>query len=204
MSNLEHPSSEKATAIETPTPTAPSAVTAGDVESQASGETGFGLPAIVTKWRREDKLKRGSVALRGIGLMFSLLAFIIMVTNKHGDSKDFDKYQEYRYVLGIAILSTLYTGGQVFRQVHELSTGRETFSRRNLALFDFIGDQICAYLLMSAASSAVPITNRMREGADNIFTDSSSAAISMEFLAFISLALAALISGYKLSNQSYI
>jgi hypothetical protein len=44
----------------------------------------------------------------------------------------------------------------------------------------------------------------MREGADNIFTDSSAAAISMGFLAFISLAISALISGYKLSTQSYI
>jgi hypothetical protein len=48
------------------------------------------------------------------------------------------------------------------------------------------------------------LTNRMREGADNIFTDSSAAAISMGFFAFISLALSALISGYKLSTQSYI
>lgn len=61
-----------------------------------------------------------------------------------------------------------------------------------------------AYLLMSAASSAVPLTNRMREGSDNVFTDSSSSAISMAFLAFFALAFAALVSGYKLSTYSYI
>lgn len=49
----------------------------------------------------------------------------------------------FRYVLAIAILSTLYTGLQVFRQVHELSTGREVFSsRRNCASLDFFGDQV--------------------------------------------------------------
>ncbi|KNA25338.1 hypothetical protein SOVF_007120 [Spinacia oleracea] len=47
--------------------------------------------------------------------------------------------------------------------------------------------QITTYCLLSSASSAIPITNRMREGADNIFTDSSAAAISMSLLAFISL-----------------
>lgn len=57
---------------------------------------------------------------------------------------------------------------------------------------------------MSAASAAVPMTNRWREGADNIFTDASAAAISMAFFAFFSLALSALVSGYKLSNQTYI
>lgn len=61
-----------------------------------------------------------------------------------------------------------------------------------------------AYLLISAASSAVPLTNRMREGADNIFTDASASAISMEFLAFFTLALSAIVSGYKLANQSYV
>lgn len=44
----------------------------------------------------------------------------------------------------------------------------------------------------------------MREGADNIFTDSSAAAISMSIFAFLCLAVSALISGYKLSTQPYI
>ncbi|CAK9150450.1 unnamed protein product [Ilex paraguariensis] len=194
MSNPDDPTLKEATAP----PTA-----AGDVENQTSG-TGFGVSEIVTRWRREDVLKRGSLALRVFGLLFSLLAFIIMASNEHGNRKDFDKYEEYRYVLAIAILSSLYTGLQAIRQVYELWTGRQSFPRRNLALLDFFGDQIVAYLLLSSASAAVPLTNSMRENVDNIFTDSSAAAISMEFLAFLSLAFSALISGYKLSNQSYI
>ncbi|XP_011095087.1 CASP-like protein 4B1 [Sesamum indicum] len=193
MSNPDDSNPEKVT------PSAPAAV---DMESRAVG--GGGVSNIVSRWKREDLLKRGSIASRGFGFVFSFLAFIIMATNKHGDREDFDKYEEYRYVLAIAILATLYAGLQALRQIHELSTGREMFSRQNLAVVDFFGDQIVAYLLISAASSAVPLTNRMREGADNVFTDASASAISMEFLAFFSLALSALISGYKLSNQSYI
>ena len=64
--------------------------------------------------------------------------------------------------------------------------------------------QVTAYLLMSALSAAIPITNRMREGSDNVFTDSSAASISMAFFAFVCLALSALISGFKLSKQTYI
>ncbi|KAL6503283.1 hypothetical protein OROHE_023912 [Orobanche hederae] len=179
---------------------------AGDLENQteeASGGGG-GVANIVGRWKREDLLKRSSMTLRCVGLIFSLLAFIIMASNKHGDWREFDKYEEYRYVLAIAILSTLYTGLQAFRQFHELSTGREMISRQYVARIDFFGDQIVAYLLISAASSAVPLTNTMREGSDNIFTDSSASAISMEFFAFFSLGLSALISGYKLSHQTYI
>ncbi|XP_008244799.1 PREDICTED: CASP-like protein 4B1 [Prunus mume] len=188
-----------------PPPVVPTAPPAADVENQAPGHaqtTGTGVG--VGGWKREDLLRRGSLALRGLSLVFSLLAFIIMASNKHGDWKDFDKYEEYRYVLAIAILSTLYTGVQAARHVHQLSTGRELFQRRTSALADFIGDQIMAYLLISSASSAIPLTNRMREAQDNIFTDSSASAISMAFLAFVTLALSALISGYKLSSQSYI
>lgn len=192
-----------------PPPVVPTAPPAADVENQTPGHaqttgTGFGVAGILRRWKREDLVRRGSLALRGLSLVFSLLAFIIMASNKHGDWKDFDKYEEYRYVLAIAILSTLYTGVQAARHVHQLSTGRELFQRRTSALADFIGDQIMAYLLISSASSAIPLTNRMREAQDNIFTDSSASAISMAFLAFVTLALSALISGYKLSSQSYI
>ncbi|KAL8146648.1 hypothetical protein AgCh_004398 [Apium graveolens] len=170
-----------------------SAPLAGDVENQTAPvhEHGFGVAAIVKKWNREDNLKRGSLALRGIALFFSLISFLVMALH-------------HRYVLAIAILSTLYTGAQVGRQIQELRTGKEILSPRMMVLLNFVGDQIMAYLLMSAASSAVPLTNRMREGSDNVFTDSSTSAISMAFLAFFALAFAALVSGYKLSTYSYI
>ncbi|XP_051131469.1 CASP-like protein 4B1 [Andrographis paniculata] len=164
---------------------------------------GTGISGIARRWNRDDLVKKGSLPLRGFGFVFSLLSFIIMASNKHGDWKDFDKYEEYRYVLATAILSTLYTGLQSLRDIHQRYTGTEILSRHKLATLDFIGDQILAYLLISAASSAVPLTNKMREGADNIFTDASASAISLEFLAFLSLALSALASGYKLTNQLY-
>ncbi|KAH7843979.1 hypothetical protein Vadar_023089 [Vaccinium darrowii] len=109
-----------------------------------------------------------------------------------------------RYLLAIAILSTLYTGAQVLRQLHELFTGKQLVSPRCLALVDFLGDQIMAYFLISSASAAIPLTNFKREGRDTIFTDSSSAAISMAFFAFLVLAFSALVSGYKLSTRSYV
>ncbi|GAA0160926.1 hypothetical protein LIER_17366 [Lithospermum erythrorhizon] len=179
------------------------AVAAGDAEGQTPAQ-GVGESDVMRRWKREDFLKKTSFALRSLCLVFSLLAFIIMATNNHGNGREFDDYEEYRYVLAIAILSTLYTGFQTFRQFHEISTGRDIIPGRNIMMLDFFGDQIVAYLLLSAASSAVPLTNHMREGADNIFTDSAASSISMEFLAFTTSAISAMISGYKLSKQSYI
>jgi len=54
-----------------------------------------------------------------------------------------------RYLLAIAILSSLYTGAQAFRQVHELSTGKQLIKPRMAALIDFFGDQVCHVLYFS-------------------------------------------------------
>ncbi|RDX79064.1 CASP-like protein 4B1, partial [Mucuna pruriens] len=192
------------------------------VPSEPSGDThapgtGGGATWVIRRWKRKDMLKRGSLVLRGIALFLSLISFILVASNKHGYLKEFDQYQEYsvvveveleildyRYMLAVAILSCLYTGVQVFRQVHELSTGKNLLQPTTTGLIDFVGDQVAAYLLISSTSSAIPITDRMREVTDNIFTDSSAAAIAFSFLAFCCLALSAVISGYKLSTQTYI
>ncbi|XP_004492518.1 CASP-like protein 4B1 [Cicer arietinum] len=198
MSNLEENSSPPNIHIQTPPTAHPTRD--GHYHTPQTG----GIAGILRRWKREDLIKRGSLGLRGIALIFSLISFIVMASNKHGYGRNFDEYEEYRYVLATAILSSLYTGAQVFRQVQELSTGKQLIKPRIAAMVDFFGDQIMAYLLISSASSAIPMTNRIREGADNIFTDSSSASICMSFFAFLCLAGSALISGYKLSTQSYI
>ncbi|XP_051130338.1 CASP-like protein 4B1 [Andrographis paniculata] len=184
--------------LETGGPAPPAVRGAGD------GDGDGGVASIVERWKREDVLKKTSLASRGLGFVFSLLSFIVMATNKHGDWREFDNYEEYRYLVGIAILSTLYTGFQVFRQYRELSKNRPLFSWKHLPMADFLSDQIVAYLLISSASSAVPLTDRMREGADSIFTDASSAAIAMQFFAFFAMAISAVVSGHKLNKQSYV
>ncbi|KAK8939606.1 CASP-like protein [Platanthera guangdongensis] len=178
---------------------------AEDQRPPPAGAGNAGIPSFVQRLiRRENLQEKGGLLLQALGLLFSLLSAIIMASNKHGDWMDFDRYDEYRYLLGISILVFLYSLGQVIRQVHLSSTGRDVLPARISATFSFTGDQVAAYLMISALSAAIPITNNMRKGADNLFTDASSASISMAFFAFLSLAISALISGYKLSKQSYI
>ncbi|PKI34141.1 CASP-like protein 4B1 [Punica granatum] len=196
MSNLD------GTFPKEPAPSAPPAADAAP--PPRGGASGFGVSAVVRRWRRDDLVRKGSLALRGLALLFSVLASVIMATNRHGGWKNFDKYEEFRYLLAIAILATLYTALQAFRHFRQLSTGKHMFQQRTSALVNFSGDQVVAYLLISAASTAVPMTNRMRDNVDNLFTDCLAASISMAFLAFFSLALSALISGYKLATESYI
>ncbi|XP_020171374.1 CASP-like protein 4B4 [Aegilops tauschii subsp. strangulata] len=164
---------------------------------------GGAVGAIVGRWRRQDLLDKSGSALRAAAWAFSLLAFLVMVANEHGDWRQFDHYEEYRYIVAVGLLAFIYTTLQLVRHGVRLSGGQDLQSKVGL-LVDFAGDQATAYLLMSALSAAIPITNRMREGSDNVFTDSSAASISMAFFAFVCLALSALISGFKLSKQTYI
>lgn len=96
MSNMEESSGNASPPMQTAR--AGPAPVAGDVENQTAPvhEHGFGVGAIVNKWNRDDKLKRGSLALRGIALLFSLISFLVMACNKHGGWEDFDNYDEYR------------------------------------------------------------------------------------------------------------
>ncbi|KAH0469324.1 hypothetical protein IEQ34_002556 [Dendrobium chrysotoxum] len=179
---------------------------AGDVEQPppptADGDAA--IASVVQRWKREDFQEKAGLLLRALQFLFSLLSFVLMASNKHGDWMNFDRYEEYRYLVAISILVFLYSSVQLVRQVRRFSTGRDIMPARAGTIFDFAGDQVAAYLMISASSAAIPMTNRMREGADNLFTDASSASISMAFFAFLSFALSALASGYKLSKHSYI
>ncbi|KAJ1297551.1 hypothetical protein BS78_01G385100 [Paspalum vaginatum] len=176
--------------------------------SAADGGTGARarggvVDSVVARWRREDMLDKSPLALHAAAAVFAFVALVLVASNQHGDWMQFDRYQEYRYLLAIAALALLYSLVQAARHAYRMRGGADPVSPTSGKLLDFVGDQVVAYLLMSALSAAVPITNRMRSAVVNNFTDATAAAISMAFFAFVALALSAVVSGYKLSKQTY-
>ncbi|XP_042429258.1 CASP-like protein 4B2 isoform X2 [Zingiber officinale] len=151
--------------------------------------------------RMEDLLDKVVLLLRAFAGLFSLVALIVLASNKHGDWEDFSRYQEYRYLLAVSVLAFAYSMAQIIRQRSQTRGGLDLVPIQYSWIVDFSGDQVIAYLLISASSAAIPITNHMRETVTNIFTDASAASISMAFLAFIALAVSSLISGYRVSKN---
>lgn len=102
---MSDPNNYNATGV--PTPTAPPCSVDTERQTPATGGAprqtppvaGSGMGRFIERWKREDMLKKGCFGLRCIALLFSLFAFIIMASNKHGDWRDFDKYDEYRYII---------------------------------------------------------------------------------------------------------
>ncbi|KAG4216259.1 hypothetical protein ERO13_A01G230250v2 [Gossypium hirsutum] len=160
-----------------------------------------GVSAINRRWKREDLLNKGS--------LFSEIGFLLSLhLHYHGFQqacgwKNFDRYSEYRYFFGNCSSIDLYTGGQAWRQVLSIWKNNNILEQRISAMPDFFGDQMVAYLLISSTSAAIPLTNNMREGQDNI---SPMPQLRLSVCHFC-LPIAGTIShgsGYKLSTQSYI
>lgn len=170
---------------------------------RGGGGGGRVVDSVVARWRREDMLDKSPLALHAAAAVFAFVALVLVASNQHGDWMQFDRYQEYKYLLSIASLALLYSLAQAARHAHRMRGGVDPVSSASGRLLDFVGDQVVAYLLMSALSAAAPITNRMRSAVVNNFTDATAAAISMTFFAFAALALSAVVSGYKLSKQTY-
>ncbi|KAL5218500.1 hypothetical protein ABZP36_019184 [Zizania latifolia] len=187
----------------------PGAAAAAAVDGDGDDVLG-GVPVartIVERWKMDAAAARARLLLRALAWLFSLLALVIMASNTHGHggAQDFNHYPEYSYCLGISVVAFLYTMAQVLRDVHRLSFGRDILAaRKAAAIVDFAGDQIVAYLLMSALSAAAPVTDYMRQAADNLFTDSAAAAVGMAFFAFVTVGTSALLSGYNLSMEALV
>jgi len=65
-------------------------------DAAAGGRSAGVVGAALRRWRAQDVLERSGSALRAGAWALSLLAFLVMACNEHGDWKQFDRYEEYR------------------------------------------------------------------------------------------------------------
>ncbi|PUZ73566.1 hypothetical protein GQ55_2G484700 [Panicum hallii var. hallii] len=147
-------------------------------------------------WEERRALDGIVLALRAAAALLSFVAVALVASCRHGDWMEFARYQEYRYLLGASLVACLYSAAQAFRSFRRM---RAAASTSGSGILHFAGDQVVAYLLITAASAALPITIRMRSAVINIFTDAMVAAISLAFAAFAALAFSAIISGFRIS-----
>nr|XP_004300897.2 PREDICTED: CASP-like protein 4A3 [Fragaria vesca subsp. vesca] len=154
--------------------------------------------------RREDVVKTAALGFRVSEVVLCLVSFSVMAADKtqgwSGDS--FDRYKEYRYCLAVAVIGFAYAAFQAYSLSYLLVTGKYVISHHLRRHFDFFMDQVLAYLLISASSSAATRVDDWQSnwGKDE-FTEMATASVSMAFLAFIAFALSSLISGYDLFTQ---
>lgn len=166
---------------------------------------GRAISSILRRSRRDAMAQKVGLGFRIMGLVFCLLSFSVMAADKTqgwaGDS--FDRYKEYRYCLSMTVIGFVYSAFQAYVQTHHLITGKHIIRHPMRYYFDFAMDQILAYLLMSASSSAATRTDSwVSNWGEDEFTKMANASVGMSFLAFFAFAFSSLISGYILCNRN--
>ncbi|XP_050225709.1 CASP-like protein 4A3 [Mercurialis annua] len=154
--------------------------------------------------RGEEKMKVGELGFRISEIVLCLISFSVMAADKtqgwSGDS--YDRYREYRYCLSVNVIGFVYSGFQAYDLSYHLVTGKHVIRHHLRRHFTFFMDQILAYLLISASSSAATRVDDWQSnwGKDE-FTEMATASVAMALLAFIAFAVSSLISGYNLYNN---
>ncbi|KAH6798971.1 hypothetical protein C2S51_035455 [Perilla frutescens var. frutescens] len=170
----------------------------GDRRSRAAVQN------ILRRSERSAAARKWALVLRVFEVILCLISFSVMAADKtkgwSGDS--YDRYREYRFCLIVNIMGFVYSGFQAYVLAYNLGTEKHVISHHLRYHFDFSMDQILAYLLMSASSSAATrVTDWISNWGKDEFTMMASASIAISFLAFSFFASSSLISGYNLCNS---
>ncbi|XP_021727686.1 LOW QUALITY PROTEIN: CASP-like protein 4A1 [Chenopodium quinoa] len=160
----------------------------------------------VSKRAKNGKLvKRAGLVLRFFEFVFCLVSFSVMAADKNrGWALDsFDRYIEFRYAMSVNVIGFAYSGLQGLDLLLQLTTGKDSRSQVRYA-FDFAGDQVLAYLLLSASSSAFTrVDDWISNWGNDKFPAMATASIGVSFVAFIAFAFTSIISGYLLCTHKF-
>ncbi|XP_073134232.1 uncharacterized protein [Henckelia pumila] len=170
----------------------------GEIRSRAAVES------ILRRSGRNGLVRKAALVIRIFEVVACVISFSVMAADRtqgwSGDS--FDRYKEYRYCLAVNVVGFVYSGFQAYNLAYHLGSGKDVISHHLRYHFDFSMDQILAYFLMSASSSAATrVDDWITNWGSDKFTTMASASIAMSFLAFLAFSVSSLVSGYNLCNR---
>ncbi|ESQ46966.1 hypothetical protein EUTSA_v10027871mg [Eutrema salsugineum] len=195
-----------------PTPSVASVATKNETpfritnEEQKLGESRRQLrPSFSTP--RESKwasfVRKALLGFRVSAFVSCLVSFSVMVADRDkGWARDsFYNYKEFRFCLAANLIGFVYSAFMICDLLYLLSTSIRR-SRHNLRHFlEFALDQMIAYLLASASTSAsIRVDDWLSNWGADKFPDLARASVSLSFVSFVSFAFCSLASGYALCS----
>ncbi|XP_010546026.1 PREDICTED: CASP-like protein 4A2 [Tarenaya hassleriana] len=155
----------------------------------------------VRRTRREELVGVAALGFRLSEVVLSLISFSIMAADKtqgwSGDS--YDRYKEYRYCLGVNVTAFVYSAFQACDAACYMAREKYMINYGLHNALEFFMDQVLAYLLISASSSAATrVDDWVSNWGKDEFTQMATASIVMSFLTFTAFAFSSMISAYKL------
>lgn len=185
----------------------PFRVTNADLAEQKLGESRRRLRPSFSTAPRESKwasfVRKALLGFRVTAFVSCLVSFSVMVADRDkGWARDsFYKYKEFRFCLAANVIGFVYSAFMICDLVYLLSTSIRR-SRHNLRHFlEFALDQMIAYLLASASTSAsIRVDDWLSNWGADKFPDLARASVSLSFVSFVSFAFCSLASGYALCS----
>lgn len=185
----------------------PFRVTNADLAEQKLGESRRRLRPSFSTTPRESKwtsfVRKALLGFRVSAFVSCLVSFSVMVADRDkGWARDsFYKYKEFRFCLAANVIGFVYSAFMICDLVYLLSTSIRR-SRHNLRHFlEFALDQMIAYLLASASTSAsIRVDDWLSNWGADKFPSLARASVSLSFVSFVSFALCSLASGYALCS----
>ncbi|GMH23832.1 hypothetical protein Nepgr_025675 [Nepenthes gracilis] len=119
-------------------------------------QTGRQPLSMLRSVKRENTVKRAALGLRICEFVTCLISFSVMASDKNrGWALDsFNRYMEFRYSLSVCVLGFAYSVLQGFDIAHQMTAEMKNYGHQFRYYIDFTADQVLAYLLLSASSSA--------------------------------------------------
>ncbi|KAG6479161.1 CASP-like protein 4A1 [Zingiber officinale] len=170
-----------------------------------SGSRSRVVTGIVSRGRLEKVIHRAAVAARLSAAVLCLVSFSVLSSDRDkGWALDsYHRYKQYRYCVSVNVIGFVYSGFQLYSQVHNKVMAKHIIRRPLGDYFDFAMDQILAYLLISSSSSATARTDDwVSNWGSDAFPNIATGSVAISFLAFLVFALSALISAHKLFSRN--
>ncbi|XVF60319.1 hypothetical protein PTKIN_Ptkin08bG0035500 [Pterospermum kingtungense] len=159
--------------------------------------------SILRRTKRDKMVKKALLGFRISGFVFCLVSFSVLAADRdQGWALDsFYRYKEFRFCMAVNVIGFAYSGIQAYDLAYQLTSGKQKPRSRLRCYLDFVLDQILAYLLISASSSAaVRVDDWQSNWGRDKFPMMARSSMVLSLMAFIALALSSLVSGYTLST----
>ncbi|KAG2383771.1 hypothetical protein LR48_Vigan10g273700 [Vigna angularis] len=108
------------------------------------------------------------------------------------------QFQEFKFCLSVNVIGFVYSALQIFDLGKYFVTKRHTIDPKLRGYLNFAIDQVMAYLLMSASSSAATTAhywaNEVSDG--DKFLEIAKASVALSFIAFVAFASSSIVSAF--------
>ncbi|KAJ1443165.1 Casparian strip membrane protein domain [Sesbania bispinosa] len=160
--------------------------------------------------------KTALLLLRVLTFVFLLIALILIAINKEtadvgdGETQEF-KFKDvhaYRYMLSTIVIGFVYNLLQMALSIFTVVSGNRVISGNGGYLFDFFGDKIISYFLLSGSAAGFGASedlHRIFKAGDlplNSFFGKANASASLLLIGFLFTAIASTFTSFALPKKA--